>query len=384
MATPKGKRHMEIVSSPMRDERGNIVAGVKVIRDVTEQKEADERIRESERRFRGAFENISVGASVCELSGRFLRVNRFLCEMLGYSEEEMLTKTFSDITHPDDVQIGLDAGKKLVSGELDYASFEKRYIRKDGRIINVIISPTVIRSEDGKPQHFMALFQDITERKKAEEKLKVSLKEKEVLLQEIHHRVKNNMQIISSLLKLQASRIEDEETVKQFKESRNRIRSMALIHEKLYLSNDLANIDFRQYVYDLTESLKSSFGMQVATIRFIIEMDDISLNTETAIPCGLILNELISNSIKYAFPDKREGEIRIGVNRSSAGEVELDVADNGVGIPEGAGFGNPASLGLDLVSILAREQLGGTIELDTAHGTAYKIRVRELDYRSRI
>lgn len=157
-----------------RDGDGEVTGTYAIISDITERKEAESRLRESEARFRGAFENAAVGASMASLKGRFIKVNRFLCDMLGYSEEELLSRTFSDVTHPDDVHIGLDAAKKLVSGETDYTMFEKRYVRKDGKLIHVVISPTVIRDGDGNPVHFFALFQDVTERKEAEIRLRES------------------------------------------------------------------------------------------------------------------------------------------------------------------------------------------------------------------
>ena len=145
-----------------------------IIRDITQRKQTEEALRESERRFRAAFENAAVGASIVDLTGRFIKVNRFLCEMLGYSTEELLTKTFSDVTHPDDVWIGLDYLKRQIAGELEFSSFEKRYLRKDGSVVHLIISPALIRTEKGEPQYFVGLFQDITERKKAEKRLSES------------------------------------------------------------------------------------------------------------------------------------------------------------------------------------------------------------------
>ena len=154
-----------------------------IFRDITERKQAETRLRESEERFRGAFESTGVGASMASLKGQFIKVNNALCEMLGYKEQELLSKTFSDVTHPEDVNIGLDAAKKMVSGELTHTSFEKRYVRKDGQLINVVISPSIIRDSDGNPLHFMALFQDITKRKKAEKAIKESEERMRLLME---------------------------------------------------------------------------------------------------------------------------------------------------------------------------------------------------------
>jgi len=216
------------------------------------------------------------------------------------------------------------------------------------------------------------LQQEVNERKRAEEQIKISLKEKEVLLKEIHHRVKNNLQIISSLLYLQSKNIKDQEALGIFRDSQNRVKSMALIHEKLYRSEDLARIDFAEYVRSLTNSLFGSYGVNSDAIKLKVNVDDFSLGLDTAIPCGLVINELVSNSFKYAFPDGRGGEIRIDLHTDNDGRLALIVSDNGVGLPEGLDFRNTGSLGLQLVNTLVN-QLDGTVELDRSGGTEFKI-----------
>lgn len=203
-------------------------------------------------------------------------------------------------------------------------------------------------------------------------RLEESVKEKEVLLREIHHRVKNNMQVISSLLNLQSAHIKDKTLREMFDEAQNRIQSMSLIHEKLYQSKELAYIDFKEYIKALTTDLVRSFGVKKDKIAIVINVEDISLDIDTAIPCGLIINELVSNSLKHAFPDGREGEIVIALKRVEGG-IELRVADNGVGIPEELDFKKTRSLGLRLVTILAEDQLQGSIELKRDGGTDFRI-----------
>ena len=203
-------------------------------------------------------------------------------------------------------------------------------------------------------------------------KLQYSLREKEVLLREIHHRVKNNMQIILSLLSLQSAYIKDEKLQDAFRESRDRIQTMALIHEKLYQSEDLANINFKEYIRTLANGLFQSYGALSDKVKLKIDVGDISLGINTAIPCGLIINELVSNALKHAFPDGREGEIRIAFH--ARGErTELVVSDNGVGIPDDVGFINAGTLGLRLVTILAEDQLNGKVTLNRHKGTEFKI-----------
>ena len=214
-------------------------------------------------------------------------------------------------------------------------------------------------------------------RRQAEEQIKASLLEKEVLLKEIHHRVKNNLQIISSLLNLQSGYIGDEQVSQMFKESQNRVRSMALIHEKLYQSENLARIDFAEYVRDLTNYLFRMYGASSYGIKLEINADDVSLDIDMAIPCGLIVNELVSNSLKYAFPieprqSESKGTIRIGLNSDNNGKLTLIVSDNGIGLPEGLDYRKTGSLGLQLVNTLAN-QLEGDMELDRNGGTTFKI-----------
>lgn len=210
-------------------------------------------------------------------------------------------------------------------------------------------------------------------RKKAEEQIRASLHEKEVLLQEVHHRVKNNMQIISSLLNLQSRHIKDEQALEIFKNSQNRVRSMALIHEKLYKTKDFARVDFNEYVRSLANHLFSSYGINKEAIKLNTNIKDVFLDINTAIPCGLIINELVSNSLKYGFPDGKKGEIKIAMLPLNKNKVELIVSDNGVGIPEEVDFRKTESLGLHLVTILAEGQLHGDIKLDREGGTSFHI-----------
>jgi two-component sensor histidine kinase len=213
---------------------------------------------------------------------------------------------------------------------------------------------------------------DITEQVRANERIKSSLREKEVLLQEIHHRVKNNLQIISSLLNLQSGYVQDPQAREIFQDSQHRIRSMALIHEKLYQSENLARVDFAEYIHSLATHLFRSYRANAQAITLKVQADDVSLDIDTAIPCGLILNELLSNALKHAFPDGRAGEIRVALDADREHRLTLKVSDNGVGFPSDQDFRNTASLGLQLVNTLV-DQLDGTIKLDRRGGTDFEI-----------
>ena len=226
------------------------------------------------------------------------------------------------------------------------------------------------------------VFRDISERKKSENDIKTSLKEKETLLMEIHHRVKNNLQIISSLLDLQANYVDEIEAINVLQESQNRVKSMAIIHEMLYQSIDLNSINFTNYIKNLVHDLFISYGAN-NRIKYIIKSEPILLNIETAIPCGLIVSELVSNSLKYAFPNHEKGKISVSIN-SYREEFELIISDNGIGFPENIDFKNVnTSLGLRLVNILV-QQLEGSVELDKTEGTKFKIKFKELEYKKRL
>ncbi|MBD2245360.1 hypothetical protein H6G26_17670 [Nostoc sp. FACHB-888] len=210
------------------------------------------------------------------------------------------------------------------------------------------------------------------ERRQAEEQIKASLQEKEVLLKEIHHRVKNNLQIISSLLNLQAEYLKDNQAIEVFKDSQNRIESMALIHEKLYQSQDLARINFADYIQDLVTNLFYSYNVNSSAITLKMNVEEVFLAIDAAIPCGLIINELISNSLKYAFPEKQPGEICIDFFSIEANSFTLTIGDNGVGFAQDFDFQATESLGLRLVKGLTH-QLQGNIDFTINNGVKYKI-----------
>jgi two-component sensor histidine kinase len=209
------------------------------------------------------------------------------------------------------------------------------------------------------------------QRKSAEDVIVKSLREKEVMLKEIHHRVKNNLQIVSSLLELQAHQITDEATRALFSDSQSRVKSMALVHERLYRSTDLAHINYKIYLEELVEYLFSTFTRK--NIRYEIDADEIMLDIDSAVPSGIIINELVTNSLKYAFPDGREGLIRLSL-RQHKDYVLLEVSDNGIGMPESMNLADSKTLGLELVLALI-EQLNASFELNRGNGTRFSIKI---------
>jgi PAS domain S-box-containing protein len=213
---------------------------------------------------------------------------------------------------------------------------------------------------------------ELTERQRAEAQVVASLREKEVLLKEIHHRVKNNLQVISSLLSLQARHVQDQQVIGVLQESRQRIRSMALVHEKLYQSQDLTRIDFAEYLRSLASYLLRSYELTPRLVSLEVAADDVFLGIDTAIPCGLLVSELISNALKHAFPDGRGGKVLVAIRSGEDGRLTLTVSDDGIGFPEDLDLGNTRSLGLQLVNTLV-SQINGTIDLDRDGGTTFRV-----------
>jgi two-component sensor histidine kinase/integral membrane sensor domain MASE1 len=229
----------------------------------------------------------------------------------------------------------------------------------------------------------MALASSVRERRAAEEQIQASLREKDVLLKEVHHRVKNNLQIISSLLSLQARSVGEREVLEMFKECQNRIRCIALVHEELHRSEDLSRLDMARHLRSLVSYLCGSYGIQPDRIRFQMATDQIFLVMDAAIPCGLLVHELVSNALRHAFPPPaRSGEIRVELRRAGGDRVAVVVADNGVGLPKDLDFRNAATLGLQLVGALT-DQLGGSLELAGPPGTTYKVTFPVLRYGQR-
>jgi two-component sensor histidine kinase/PAS domain-containing protein len=276
--------------------------------------------------------------------------------------------------HPDGRQYSSPEwplARSISTGEVVIGE-EIKILRGDDTYGTIHVSSAPIRDRSNQIVAGVVTLYDITEKKRAENQLKASLKEKEVLLKEIHHRVKNNLQIISSLLYLQSRYIKDNQVLEIFKDSTNRVATMALIHEQLYQSKDLATIDLAEYIRNLVANLFASYEVNSEGIELKIKIDNVCLGIDTAVPCGLIINELVLNSLKYAFSEEKSGEICIEVQENDNKEFTLIVSDNGIGFPEELDFRNTKTLGCQLVMDLT-EQLEGTIVLDKNLGTEFKI-----------
>ncbi|HIK28732.1 MAG: PAS domain S-box protein [Oscillatoriaceae bacterium SKW80] len=330
-------------------------------------------------------ENSTDFIGIFTLDGQTLFLNQAGQRLVGIEGIAEIRKTqildffmpeYQDVVREKAIPTLLEQGRW--EQEINFRHFQT------GKPIPVLWNAFVIKDKKtAQPINFATVTRDITERKQAEEQIKASLQEKEVLLTEIHHRVKNNLQVISSLLKLQSRYTQDKATLDMLRESQNRVKSMALIHEKLYQSPALAQIEFADYIQTLARNLLYSYSVDVNAVKLEIRVDNVYLNIDTAIPCGLLINELVSNALKHAFPGGRKGTIWIEFYQVADNQLLLIVKDNGIGFPEGLDFRNTGSLGLRLVDSLTN-QLEGTVEMDTREGTEFRIKFSELKYKQRI
>lgn len=322
---------------------------------------------------RGFLEAAPDAIVVVDSAGRIVIVNQLTERLFGYSRGELLGKSVEFLVperyrahHHEFRADYFHEPRTRPMGE----GRELAGRRKDGSEFPVEISLSPLDTDQGTL--VISIIRDTTQRRLVEARLRASLQEKEVLLKEIHHRVKNNLQIVSSMLNLQIDRVVDPEALELFKESQTRVRSIALFHEKLYQSRDLTRVDIAEYLRGLATDLFATYGVNQDEIALELRTEDVPIGVDAAISCGLIVNELVSNALKHAFPPGRRGTVRVALRRDD-GEVALEVADDGVGMPRDLDFPNPSTLGLELVCILT-EQVRGSIALDRERGTRFLIR----------
>ena len=352
--------------------------------DTAKRKLAEAELLESKALVDAVVENVPLMIFLKEATDlRFVIFNRAGEELLGYDRKALLGKNNLDLFPPEQAAHFMAKDREVLDGEAGMLDIPEEPIltaKKGQRLLHT--RKVCIRGADGATKYLLGISEDITERKRAEEAIQASLREKEILLREIHHRVKNNMQIISSLFNLQAGHVKDKDARRMLKEGQLRIRSMALVHEKLYQSRDLSKIDFADYLRSLSDHLFRFFRIDAGRIRLETDLEQVHLDINSAIPCGLLVTELMTNALTHAFPGKRNGVIGIRLLQGEGGIVELRVTDDGVGFPEAVDFRHTESLGLQIVSLLVG-QLEGTIELDRKGGTAFTIAFRELGYKAR-
>ena len=379
---------IELLVHLVKNEDGTPEYYYSFITDITERKKAEKELRMSQVYLVNAMDLANLASWEFDVSNNQYIFNDRFYSMFGTTAEKeggytMSVEDYSNkYIHPEDVQFIVDGMKKTLKAQESAfgTNLEHRIIRSDEKTRYMAVRIRIVRATKNHGAYAYGTIQDITKIKIAEKGLKESIGEKEILLKEIHHRVKNNLMIISSLLSLQSRYIEDKASQEMFKESQNRARSMALIHERLYQSTDLKRINFGDYIRSLATELFNTYGANFGHIKLKINVEDIFLDINTAIPLGLIVNEIITNSLTHAFPEGKTGEINVEFHPKDD-HYEFTVKDDGIGFPDDIEFQTTDSLGLQLIINLT-DQINGDIELDRSNGTALKITFKELEYKN--
>lgn len=371
ISTNSGEYKYVKISSRSIHEDGIFRGSRGILTDMNDIKRSEEALRDSEAKFRTFVEAAPVAIMIYQ-GECWIYANPRSEDLTGYTHDVLCSMKFWEFVHPDYRETVKERGLARLRGEKQPSAYEFAIITADGRKKWIDFKVELITLQ-GKSAG-MAFGIDVTARKKAEEDVLSSLREKEILLKEVHHRVANNFQIITSLMNLQAGKIGDRRLRQLFNDSRNRIRSIAAVHEKIYVENDLSRVDMSQYVNNLVMDLRHMHMETSRNARIALRIGKIEMVPETAIPCGLIINELVSNSLKHAFsPDfKGNPEIKISITTMHENTVELEVSDNGVGLPENINIISPDSLGFSLLRHLA-EQLKATAVLSRQGGTTCTI-----------
>jgi PAS domain S-box-containing protein len=372
---------LELWTSVVRNDEGDPVALVGVARDITERKRMEQALRQSEARLRRITDAMRDVVTQTDQDGIIQYISPSGLHALGYRPDETLGTPLFARVHPEDRERVESAFGYAVSTKTGTV-MEFRYRHVNGEYVWLEAVVNLLFDEQKLVIGAVFAIRDIAERKLAEDQVRGSLLEKEVMLKEIHHRVKNNLQVISSLLSLQSEYFPDENVRKVLRDSQNRVRSMAIIHQRLYQSANLAEINFAGYIEELLSQLARSYDATGKKITLLTKAEDIFLGVDKAIPCGIIINELVSNALKYAFPNGDSGVVTVEFSRQDDG-IRLAVLDDGVGMPGSLDYQSTESLGLRLVNMLV-EQVGGTLTMETERpgsvshrGTRWEMRFKQ-------
>lgn len=328
-------------------------------------KQGEAELRASNERRRAILETAMDGFWLADRQGRLLEVNQTYARMSGYTVEELLRLKIPDLEANETATETAEHIERIVKNGED--RFEARHRRKDGSVFDVEVS-VQHRPDDGGT--LVCFLHDITEHRLAEEALRASLQEKEALLKEVHHRVKNNLQVITSLLRLESSRTEEGGARRVLKDMQGRIMSMALLHETLYRTGIFSRVDLANYLQRLASQLFRAQNVTPGQAVLVFELSSVQVDIDQAIPCGLIVNELLANSLRHAFRDGHGGHVTLHLEQETDGWVRMRVSDTGVGLAADFEARRSRSLGLQLVSDLAR-QLGGRLEVGSGPGAAF-------------
>ncbi len=349
------------------DQKAKIIL---LAQNISQQKKVEEELNKSKTLLKDLINNMKDGFGVLNEKGEHVMVNTALSHMTQYSMEELLGV---GPPHPywgeEEQALIQEKLDKLMLGELE--NIELIFQRKDRSKFPVLLSPSIIITPE-KNKYYYATIKDISYLKSMENDLKSSLQEKEVLINEIYHRVKNNLQVLSSLLSLQIQYVQDEQDLEMFRDTQSRVKSMFLIHERLYHSDLVKKLNIKDYILSLSKDVLETFGVKPGKIELDLDVENVMLDVDLALHLGLLLNELLTNSIKHAFPGEDKGKIEVKLKHQPP-YILMEVADDGVGIREDINWKNTETLGMQLVNSLTT-QLEGTLHLDETQGTCFKLR----------
>lgn len=331
---------------------------------------AEEQLKQSEERYRFVVENIREVIFQTNEDGEFTFLNSAWETITGYTNLESLQKPFTHFLHPDDRAVVFTLYQRVWHNEDISETYEVRFKAKDERELWFEINPQILYDNQNNIIGTFGSLRDITAQKLSEQRLKASLEEKDILLKEVYHRVKNNLQVIASMLSIQAMYLEDDHMKKILEDSQNRIFSIALVHQKLYASEDLSSISVDGYFKDLVGQISGLYGGYEVVID--LEVEDIKLDIDTIMPMGLITNEVMTNSYKYAFDGITDGRIKVEIKKNERNQVVFKISDNGKGFQEAPNLERPKSLGMQLISLLA-SQLNAELTLDNKNGVTYTL-----------
>ena len=372
LASPDG-RFWLVRGYPVREKDRRILGAVEVALEITQRKLTEQALQESEERYKTLIQASPGAVTVTDIGGRITYVSPQILSLHGFNtKEELLGKKFFDLIAPESrAQAIIYLQKTLKEGIT--RNLEYTLLKKNGDAFVGEIDTAVVKDSGGNPQTFIAVTRDITDRKVVQQKLESSVKEKETLLQEIHHRVKNNLQVISSILDLSRLRTEDPTAVGLITNARSKIQTMAFIHSQLYRSEKIDQIEMGSHTRDLVLYLSSVYS-GAGQIACHVDIGKVYLSLIQSIPCALVLNELISNAFKHAFAPQYQGTIEVSMKIAAGSSIILSVKDDGRGMPDGFDLAHVESLGLKLVKNLVERQLKGSISLQSSGYTEFRIR----------
>ncbi len=369
----------------IKDNSGSIRHYLAVKKDITEEKEARIALDKSEARLFDAQKAAHIGSWEIDVQNKSYFWSDENYSILGLDPTKIKPayELFSNSIHPDDRELVHKSYWDSVASKSKHLC-SHRLLLADGSLKNVMQSARHFYNKEGEHIYSTGLMQDITEMALARNEVEKSLKEKEVLLRELYHRTKNNMQVISSLLRLRSNEIDNPVVTQVFSEMDNRIQSMALVHEKLYQSKNLSNINLKEYFADLINYTKEAYNTKNSRITFTLDLESVSVLIDTATPLGLIFNEIVSNIMKHAFPGKGEGEVLVSLNKTDNGEIILKISDNGIGFPDNYNYRESTSLGIQTIFALGEGQLKGKVTMESSYGVIFTVIFKDNVYISRV